>query len=113
MSQLQSNEQYLLYAQNLWQKGHRTDYIEKELMQTGLQEELVQEAINHLKKLGYAKRRARGMKLLMIGFILLLAGFFCTLFISSYSENSFQYSLYGLTLVGISLVLAGMIDIMG
>ncbi|MBX7205745.1 MAG: hypothetical protein K1X81_10020 [Bacteroidia bacterium] len=109
MSQL---NEHLDYAKNLWENGHQHDHIELELTKRGLQHEMVQEVIKHIKDLRYAKRRSRGMNLLTAGCVFLLLGFLCTLFVS-YSDTTFHYTLYGFTMLGICLVMLGVADIMG
>lgn len=103
---------HINFAKSLWEEGHAHDRIILELSRRGLQNELIDEVLEHLKKFRYAKRRNRGMNLLAVGCVCLLLGFLCTLFVS-YSDVTFQYSLYGFTLIGITLVIIGVADIMG
>lgn len=88
------------------------DHIEENLRKAGAPDELIRVIIGEIKEVNRIRRKKRGFKLVFAGCFLLVFGFLITLALF-HSNTGMQYAMYGLTTLGIVLLLWGMIDLMG
>ena len=82
------------------------------LLEKGIDDNQAQETLNKLKKEHLEKRRKRGLVFIAIGGICLFSGFLLSA-ILFHSNSSPAIPLYGMTSVGIVLLLVGMADCLG
>ncbi|HTL81286.1 MAG TPA: hypothetical protein VL651_06260 [Bacteroidia bacterium] len=99
-------------AFTLYEKGIEFSMIISTLEQAGAGEELRQEILLEIKNIHYSRRKNRGFKLVFAGALILIFGFILTV-ILFHSGSGINYAMYGLTTIGIILLLWGMIDILG
>lgn len=83
--------------------------IEQALIQKGFDEFVVKNTIEECTQLRNNRRRARGMLLVVAGALTCLTSFVLTMSSASLQNSSWQ--LFGLTSVGVTLVLAGLLYI--
>ncbi len=95
-----------------FQKGIEFHHIQVNLSQQGASVIIIEIIIDELKALNYIRRKKRGFKLVFVGSFLLVFGFVITLLLF-HSGFSINYAMYGITTIGIALLLWGMIDLMG
>lgn len=96
-----------------WKKeGIETSIILARLKEQNLSDELINDVMNQWKKIRYAKKRQIGLICCGLGGGLLILSFAITLTLF-HSAHSFQFFLYGFTLLGITLLLKGMVDLLG
>jgi hypothetical protein len=100
------------YAQLLsWKKqGLTLDEISLRFQQTGVPENLIQEAVQKWKVF-LEKKRNTAFIFCGIGIALLSLGCFVTLLFFN-TGTSFDFALYGLTIIGVVCVFKGMYDLM-
>ena len=85
--------------------------IEQLMLDKGYDSHIVTRTIEECTVLRNNRRRAKGMLLIMAGALACFTSFLLTLTSSSISESSWQ--LFGLTSIGVSLVMAGLFYIFG
>lgn len=86
--------------------------IRDHLHRTGADASEVDSVMQQIKKVYYAKRRKRGMTVVLIGSLLLVFG--CVFALAMHGDTtSFRTALYGPCIIGAILVCWGMVDIMG
>jgi hypothetical protein len=112
MEPAKSIEQYLTQAQQLLEEGKELDSVRHHLAASGADELTVDTIIRQIKSLSYLKRRRRGFLLGLFGSILLVAGFILTV-IFYHSGISIHYVMYGMTSIGVILLIAGLVDVIG
>jgi len=111
-------ENQLHYEENLkdaisWiTQGETRDNIRKRLLDKGLEDCVLCNVMNAVSVFYYAKRRERGVGLLIAGSILLVSGFFLTVFLF-HANASIDMAMYGLTGTGILVLLYGLIEVLG
>jgi hypothetical protein len=93
-------------------RGIEHHHIETFLKEEGADEHTISLILGEIKTIYRIRRKKRGFKLVFIGSFLLVFGFVITLFLF-HSSVSINYSMYGLTMIGIVLLLWGMVDLMG
>jgi hypothetical protein len=93
-------------------QGLSWNEIREQLKDDGYPQDEVNLMIRAIKSEDYLKRRKRGIILGVTGSILLVIGFILTV-IFYHSGISFNLVMYGMTSLGILLLLAGMVDLMG
>jgi hypothetical protein len=86
--------------------GTGRSVIEAELVGQGLEERFVKDMVQESFKLHYAKKRAKGLSLILIGALICFISFLLTITSTSIQGN-FSLVLYGLTSAGILVVFAG------
>ena len=95
-----------------WKReGLNAEQIAERLLQSGVSENLTEEALLKWKEIRNEKKRNNAFIYCGIGIGLLTTGFLFTLFLFD-SGGGYSFGLYGLTLIGIALVFKGMIDLM-
>jgi hypothetical protein len=96
-----------------WKKeGVETSVIISRLKEQNLSESFVEDVMKQWKKIRYEKQRTSGLIFCGLGGCLLVLSFAITLALFD-SAHSFSFFLYGFTLLGISLLLKGMVDLLG
>lgn len=111
MSALQLQD-WLTEAFSLHSQGHALEDIFHKLREKGLSETFIPELRERFRKALLSRKRARGMKFIGLGSLLLVAGFLIAI-LSFMKDDNFRIALYGLTSVGIILVLKGVVDFTG
>jgi hypothetical protein len=109
---MKTTPEYTQHAQNLYHQGIKISQIEKELSKLGLDGEHIELHLKQVKDLRYNKQRLTGFKCIAFGAMLCLAGCLLTLF-HDYSVAYAGLTLYGMTISGTCLVLAGLALILG
>jgi hypothetical protein len=107
-----SIEQVLDEAGKMVNDGIETDKIRSYLSNAGMDKQSIESLIHQLKSQLYLKRRKRGFTFGIIGSIMLVIGFLLTV-LFYHSGISIHFVMYGMTSVGVILLLIGMIDILG
>lgn len=85
--------------------------IEQRMLDKGYERSIIERTIEECSILRSNRRRARGMLLITAGALLCFTSFVLTVFSSSLSDSSLQ--LFGLTSVGVLLVMTGLFYIFG
>lgn len=100
------------YSQLLsWKKqGLSIDEISLRFQETGVPDNMIQEAVQKWKQF-LEKKRNTAFVFCGIGIALLSLGCFVTLLFFN-SDTSFDFALYGLTIIGVICVFKGMYDLM-
>ena len=98
-----------LYIIKLLNDGQKSEQIATELINKGHDETFIKELVHETSKLRYAKRRAQGLSLILIGAIICL--FSCIITITTATTGSLPTVLYGLTSVGILVIFAGLMKV--
>jgi hypothetical protein len=111
-SSIEIPENVIQEVRMLFHSGHSSDSIGKLMESNGISSDVYESALKLVKKEHYEKRRSRGVVLLGVGGILLLSGFVISA-IMFHSNGSPTFALYGLTSVGIGLIVWGMADCLG
>lgn len=100
------------YTENLYQQGLKLDQIAQELVKLGVDDETLNVHIKYVKELTYNKQRITGFKCIAFGALLCVAGCILTFF-HDYSALYSGLTLYGMTISGTCLVLAGLALVLG
>lgn len=95
----------------LKKEGLSIEQIKDKLLQSGVPVNLAEETITEWNKIRNEKKRNAAFVYCGIGILLLTTGFLFTLLLFN-SSGSYQFALYGLTVIGLILVFKGMIDLM-
>jgi hypothetical protein len=106
MVQLTEHTTLSPYIVNLLDNGKTRDEIEADLVEKGHDVKFVKELVQQTSKLRYARMRAHGLTMILIGGVICFLSFLLTI-TSTFTSSSFSYVLYGLTSVGIIVVFAG------
>lgn len=104
--------QQILLAQSFLKKDYSFEEISTELQKQGISNGSLDEMISYIKSFRLRKKRNRGFILTGIGVTFLTFGFVITMILINLGVNH-NLALYGLTSLGIALVMAGMINILG
>ncbi len=107
----QHSEQSLTQlTMELFAEGHPRKEIEEILAEKGQEEFYINKIIEECIKLRNARKRTLGMGLIFAGAILCFTSFLLTITSASLTDSS--WGLFGLTSVGVMLVLAGLMQIL-
>ena len=102
------NSELFQKSVQLMNSHHSLDEIKKVLQkETSANEEEISDMLKHIKILMDEKVHHRGRILVLVGAILLLAGFVFT-FLNIYSNQSVHFAMYGLTSIGLLVIFAGL-----
>lgn len=93
-------------------QGQTRDYIHQKLVEAGLVEEKASALVDSIVNERVSKHRQRGIILILVGSVLLVLGFLLTVFLF-HANASIDLVMYGLTSVGILILLKGLVDIFG
>jgi hypothetical protein len=96
----------------LLREGESNSAIIAYLHKNGADEATITSLVDKIRKERYAMRRKRGVKLLLLGAVMLLTGFVLTL-VFVYNNTSIDYVMYGMTTAGIAVLLWGVVDVLG
>ena len=105
-------EPLLQLATNLFKQGYTTEEITSQLRIKGATDNLLQQALDEIKTQRLARRRNNGFIWCAVGIFLLVAGFTLTFILYSTGQN-IRVVMYGLTSIGIIVVIKGLIDLFG
>ncbi len=83
-----------------------------QLKEKGAPENLLQEALHHLKQLRLTRKRNNGFTCCGIGVALLVIGCMLTVLLYT-SGGDIKWAMYGLTSLGVVFTMKGLVDIMG
>ncbi|HMT30373.1 MAG TPA: hypothetical protein PKD91_13955 [Bacteroidia bacterium] len=112
MVQEQNLELLLDEAKKMIDQGREKSQVKQNLISMGASEETIETILNQIKSLNYLKRRKRGFILGICGSILLIVGFALTV-IFFHKNMSIDFVMYGMTSVGVILLVAGLVEIIG
>ena len=105
-------ESLYAHAKECYAKGMNFDDIGDLLLDKHNDEAMVYAIIAKVKSDHYTEIRKQGLIILAIGLVLILAGFFITIF--KFNANQlFTFAMYGLTSIGIFVVFWGLYKIIG
>ncbi len=93
-------------------QGQTRDFIHQKLVAAGISEERVSQFVDTILSERLSKRRQRGILLILIGSVLLVLGFLLTVFLF-HANASIDVVMYGMTGVGILILMIGLVDIFG
>lgn len=102
----------LLIALQFLELGEPSDVIEKHLLDKHDDLVLITVVIKEAKNAHYARLRKQGFRLVLVGCITGLSGFFVTL-LNFNTSRSVDIALYGLTTAGLAIVFWGLFKIIG
>ena len=105
-------EENLKHALSWFTQGESQDNIRKKLLDKGLEDCVLCDVMKAVSTFYFAKRRDRGVGFLIVGSILLVVGFFLTVFLF-HANASIDMAMYGLTGVGILILFYGLIEVLG
>jgi hypothetical protein len=104
----QNNTGLFEKACRLLSAQHSLDDIrEKLIKENNASEEEVEHIIKQLKKIQHEKDHKIGRALVLIGAVLLLAGFVFT-FLNIYANQPVHFAMYGLTSAGLAVLFVGL-----
>lgn len=109
---LETENTYWQDVLELLREGESNSAIIAYLHKKGADEATITGLVDKIRIERYAMRRKRGVKLLLIGAVLLLTGFVITL-VFMYTNRSIDYVMYGMTTAGIAIMLWGVVDVLG
>ena len=99
-----------VYVISMLDSGMSREQIEIHLRENGHDEKFVKDLLTESLKLRHAKRRSQGLVLILSGAFICLLSFALTI-TSTFTQNHFAIVLYGMTSVGIILVVAGFMKV--
>jgi hypothetical protein len=103
---------FLHLASSLQKEGYNMEQITLHLREKGANDNLLQEAIQHLKQLHILRKRSSGFVCCGIGVALLIVG--CILTILQYTNGGdIKWVMYGLTTLGVVFTMKGLVDLLG
>ena len=105
-------ESLLQLAINLYKQGNTLAEISTQLRSKEATDNQLQQALDEIKKLRLTSRRNNGFVWCGIGSFLLVAGCMLTFLLHNNGE-SIRLAMYGLTSIGVVLIMKGLIDIFG
>ncbi len=105
-------DQCLAHVSQWKKEGVETSVILSRLKEQEVPEDLAQQAISEWKKQRNLRKRGMGMLCCGAGGALLVLSFLITLIMFD-TEHNFSIYLYGFTLIGVSILFKGMVDLLG
>jgi CHASE2 domain-containing sensor protein len=96
----------------LYEGGHSSDEILSRLLKRNVNMDVAEAVLSKVKLMQDARKRRRGLRLVIAGGIVLVSAFLITflLHVAGFDTN---IPLYGLTTIGIGMLFTGMIFYMG
>lgn len=110
MEQRLTFDEHLNNAKMMLEQGHANDFIESQLNKGGADSITMSEVLMQIKHLRNAKRTQTGGKLILSGVALMGLGFIVSFFLLD-SGTLLAFALYGLTSIGVILLVAGLVMI--
>ncbi len=98
-------------AKVMFASGHDSKYIEFQLAEKGVFDEMIDEVIAEIKKLRKEVKKNVGMKQLIIGLSIIVVAIVIT-YVSTNSNSLVGYVLWGLAITGLLTMLKGVANIM-
>jgi|GEM_PF-2846329 len=95
----------------LHREGYAPQRIQSILLNEGLDELILTEAICKLKLQIYKERKSRAVKMVVIGSCILLAGFLATVFLF-HNNHDFDVIMYGVTILGMIVMGYGAYEVL-
>ena len=105
-------EPLLQLALQLYKQGNTTEEIATQLRNKGATDFHLQEALDEIKKLRLTRRRNNGFIWCVTGSFLLVAGCMLT-FLLHNNGQSIRFAMYGLTSIGVLIIMKGLVDVFG
>lgn len=106
-------EKELLTAGNAYRRqGMDFNAVQKHLLTLCNDEELVLDVVKKIKSEHYAQSTKEGRKFIIVGLVLLLAGFMIAC-VNYHSNQSINFAMYGLTSAGLIILFYGMFKVIG
>ena len=99
-------------AINLYKQGHTQEEISTQLRSKEATDNQLQQALDEIKKLRLTSRRNNGFIWCGIGSFLLVAGCMLTFLLHS-NGQSIRFAMYGLTSIGVLIIMKGLVDVFG
>lgn len=99
-------------TESLYNQGLTMDELRQQLAELGYEGERLDEHLKFVRKLKTKKQVKLGFNLILLGAFLCVASCVVT-FLHSYSASYMTFSLYGMTVIGASLVLVGLAYVFG
>jgi hypothetical protein len=104
-------QEHLNDAKLMLDDGQNVKNIEKKLLKKGIELQHLEEVMKEIKRLWHAKRTKTGAQMVIVGVILLGAGFFASILLHLNGSNSLDFPLYGLTAAGAIILSIGLVFI--
>ncbi|HEX5002035.1 MAG TPA: hypothetical protein VFW78_06035 [Bacteroidia bacterium] len=105
-------QRYLNLAVEKSRTGNDFSTIRSALLSAGADDSTADTIVGQLKSAHYLRRRKRGFVLTAVGSFMLLTGFLLTVFLFHHNSD-FNTVMYGMTSVGVLLLLLGMVLVLG
>jgi predicted phage tail protein len=105
-------EPHLSNARDWFSHGDSQDTILEKLQKLGLDEPTREVIMKEMSSLFLEKKRQNGIRMIIIGALFLVVGFFLTVFLF-HANQSIDFVMYGMTTVGASLLLYGLVNVLG
>lgn len=106
-------QQVDMLIKNGFTQGLTEDQLKAELAKVGIDETSMNEWLRIWRNLKYERMRSRGFKCLALGAALCVSGCLFTFFHNDYSPVYAGFTLYGMTITGTMLILAGLAMVLG
>lgn len=105
-------ESLYVHAKKLADQRMSYTDIEKQLLETETNPQLVSEIVKQLRQTRYAVQRKSGLQKIAFGSLFLVIGFLITC-VNFHSNQSFSIVMYSFTSLGLLLIFWGLYDIVG
>jgi len=112
VSHINNFQEYLQLAFDRSKAGDDFSTIRSALINAGADDSLADTIVGQLRSAQHLRRRKRGFILTSIGSLMLLTGFLLTVFLFHHNSD-FNAVMYGMTSVGVLLLLLGMVSVLG
>lgn len=96
------------YIMRRLQEGERRAQIVQELLEQGHEMRFITEIMDEALKLHYARKRSKGLVLIMVGAMVCFTSFLLTIS-GVVSGDAHGFALFGLTTIGVVIVFAGFV----
>jgi hypothetical protein len=106
------HDELCLFARHYYTTTNDFENVRERLLEKCKDEQLTLDVLAKVKAEIYAQKTKEGVTILLIGLVLILLGFVLTCF-NYHSNRSVSFAMYGLTTIGISIVIWGLYKIMG
>jgi hypothetical protein len=100
------NESPGQYVLRMLEDGTSREQIEQQLVDKGHDRRFAQEIVAEVYTLRNARRRSKGLVLVLVGAVVCFLSFILTI-TGAFSGEAFNYVLFGLTSVGVIVVFVG------
>lgn len=104
-------QQHLNEAKLLFEQGQDAKGIETILLKKGIESQHLDGVLKQIKRSMHAKRSKTGVQLIIAGVLLLGLGFIASIVLHLNGSNSLDFPLYGLTAIGATILIIGLVFI--